>query len=244
MRVVFVSDIHSDLAGAERLGKWIIHNKVCLVVVCGDFTQEGSCTVAEGIISALNAPKLLAVPGNMDSAEIAQMLESRGMSIHKKFADVQGYRFIGLGGAKPANTYYRINMGELEAEKCLRKLFEGAEPGRTVLACHSPPFGTGLGRTRAGIDLGLRKVGEIIEEKQPLLFVCGHVHEARGSEMLGRTLCINTGALKDGSAVAVELGRGKPRAEWIEVLPVGEPARALPDRNGKTKGGMGRGAQE
>ncbi|MFH1224450.1 MAG: metallophosphoesterase [Candidatus Diapherotrites archaeon] len=231
MKVVFVADAHSDIAAAERLRDKLLHNhnraagkgnvgikagNVDLVVVAGDFTKEGSAKVAAEILDALSFARVLAVPGNMDSREVIGLLNEGGVNLHKETVEVGGFVFAGLGGAKPVNTYYRVNTGELEAEKYLAKMLEGCEGKRTVLVAHSPPFGTSLSRTAAGHDLGMRAIRGAIEKFTPLLFVCGHVHEAKGSEMLGETLCINTGALKDGNAVMVELEEGKkPKVEWI-----------------------------
>ena len=63
----------------------------------------------------------------------------------------------------------------------------------------------GLSVTHSGIDLGLDALREIIEEKQPLLSVFAHVHEAMGEAFMGKTKCINTGPLREGKAVIVGL---------------------------------------
>ena len=57
----------------------------------------------------------------------------------------------------------------------------------------------------SGVDLGLDSLREIIEERQPLLCVCGHVHESFGEEKLGRTLCVNVGSLKEGNFAVIDL---------------------------------------
>ena len=43
--------------------------------------------------------------------------------------------------------------------------------------------------------VGSRAVRNFIEETQPLLAICGHVHEGRGSTKLGATVCVNPGSL-------------------------------------------------
>jgi Icc-related predicted phosphoesterase len=43
-------------------------------------------------------------------------------------------------------------------------------------------------------DAGSRAVREIIETTQPLLGLFGHIHESKGMEKLGRTVCINPGS--------------------------------------------------
>jgi Icc-related predicted phosphoesterase len=77
-----------------------------------------------------------------------------------------------------------------------------------VFNLHAPPYGSTLDDApeltkdlqpkRAGnsvIPVGSRAVRAAIEEQQPLLALCGHIHEAKGSVRIGRTLCINPGSM-------------------------------------------------
>jgi Icc-related predicted phosphoesterase len=44
------------------------------------------------------------------------------------------------------------------------------------------------------VPAGSTAVRDAIERHQPALSLHGHIHEARGSTRLGRTLCINPGS--------------------------------------------------
>jgi hypothetical protein len=44
-----------------------------------------------------------------------------------------------------------------------------------------------------GFHVGSKAVRRVIEYFQPDVFVCGHIHEARGFDYLGNTLAINPG---------------------------------------------------
>jgi uncharacterized protein len=78
-----------------------------------------------------------------------------------------------------------------------------------VFTLHAPPYATGLDLapaleedlkvvTKGGhtvmAPVGSTAVRKVIEDLQPLLGLHGHVHESRGTKMLGRTLCINAGS--------------------------------------------------
>ena len=78
---------------------------------------------------------------------------------------------------------------------------------KTVFSFHCPPYGSGLDDApeltadmtlkdagRAVKPVGSTAVREAIEERQPALSVHGHIHEARGTCRIGRTLCINPGS--------------------------------------------------
>ena len=60
-----------------------------------------------------------------------------------------------------------------------------------ILISHSPPSGK-LAMSFDGQDCGSVRLREYIEVNQPKLVVCGHIHEAAGSEYIGKTLVVNT----------------------------------------------------
>jgi Icc-related predicted phosphoesterase len=80
-------------------------------------------------------------------------------------------------------------------------------PERTIFSLHCPPYGTGLDdapELTAEMDLkdaghavkpvGSTAVRDAIEKFQPALALHGHIHEARGTKRLGKTLCVNPGS--------------------------------------------------
>ena len=70
--------------------------------------------------------------------------------------------------------------------------FAGLKP--LVLVCHCPPLGTPLDRVREGVHAGSQAVREFIEEQQPEVFFCGHIHEAAGvAARIGATRGFNAG---------------------------------------------------
>lgn len=100
-------------------------------------------------------------------------------------------------------------------------------PRNAVFNFHAPPYGSTLDDApeltadlrpkRAGnavVPVGSRAVRRLIEEHQPLLTLCGHIHEARGSVRLGRTLCLNPGSAYEqgrllGAVIQLERGQVK-----------------------------------
>ncbi len=64
-----------------------------------------------------------------------------------------------------------------------------------VLVSHSPPRGVvDLSNYHGGGHVGSISVRKWIEEKQPLLSLHGHIHEARGYGKIGRTVVVNPGS--------------------------------------------------
>lgn len=95
----------------------------------------------------------------------------------------------------------------------------------SVFNIHVPPYGSTLDEApelsedlqpkyggRSIVPVGSHAVRAIIEEYQPLLGLFGHIHEAKGSTRLGRTLCINPGSMYEQGRLLgtlVKLGRTK-----------------------------------
>lgn len=85
-----------------------------------------------------------------------------------------------------------------------------------VLVSHCPPYGTACDRLGDGHPAGSRAVRGFIEERQPDLCVCGHIHEAQAEDFLGRTRIVNPGPLSGGGRVLIYSDKdekGRLRAE-------------------------------
>jgi len=84
-----------------------------------------------------------------------------------------------------------------------------------VLVAHPPPYGTldeGFGNLHAG-SRGLRR---LILDRQPRLFICGHIHERPGWAFLGKTLVVNCSMGRSGAGawIGMETGR-EPTVEML-----------------------------
>ena len=85
-----------------------------------------------------------------------------------------------------------------ETKKQLSKLYEQAE-NPVIFLSHNVPHDTSLDMIdneespKNGRHYGSVIVKELIEEKQPLLSVAGHMHEGYGIENIKNTSCLNAG---------------------------------------------------
>jgi uncharacterized protein len=79
-----------------------------------------------------------------------------------------------------------------------------ARPLHAVLT-HVPPHGTQLDRTLLFQHAGSAALRAFIERTQAALVVSGHVHEARGTEQIGRTTAVNCGPAVKGYYALIEL---------------------------------------
>jgi uncharacterized protein len=187
MKLLAYSDLHRDVEQARLLVESA--RAADVVAGVGDFASihKGLEETIEAL-RPIDKPTLL-VPGNNET-EDALREACRGWEsatvLHGEGTELDGVSFFGLGGGVPVTPWdWSFDLTEEQAEGKLADLPEGG-----VLLVHSPP----KGYVDSGRELGSEAVLHAIEEKQPRLAVCGHIHECWGQEAtIGRTRVINLG---------------------------------------------------
>jgi len=101
------------------------------------------------------------------------------------------------------NTPYEIS--ETEIARVLRRLAGCRRCPLEDFVPHAPPRGTTLDRILIGKHVGSVAVREFVELHQPDVLVCGHIHESRGVDSLGKTQMVNCGAAARGYYAVIEL---------------------------------------
>jgi uncharacterized protein len=204
--IAYVVDVHDRFEAVPEAIADI--GVVDLLIVGGDITTGGSPDDAETAIERWKplARRLLALAGNMDSAAIDARLAELGVGL-----DARGYVFgeVGVCGVSaapisPLRTPYELDDDELERR--VESAFAAVAGCRVRIFCpHAPPDGTVCDRLRSGRHVGSVVVRRIIEREQPDLVLCGHIHEARGVDEIGRTRIVNPGPVAAGRYVTVEV---------------------------------------
>jgi Icc-related predicted phosphoesterase len=152
-------------------------------------------------------------PGNDDPWAIDEVLQQ---SSTVEFAEGKCIRLddgtevitTGYSNVTPWRTPREVSEEQLAAR--LEGMFDQvAEPERLVLVAHPPPIDSTLDQApkidaefRVQMDVGAVRMASVgstavrsfIEQHQPLLGLHGHVHESKGIERLGRTICVNPGS--------------------------------------------------
>lgn len=191
MKLLLFSDLHRNMAAAKNLVA--MSRDADVVVGAGDFAtmREGIQEIIQAL-SAIERPAIL-VPGNSESyEELAAACEvwPAATVLHGSGARVAGIEFWGVGGAIPITPFGSWSYDFSEDDG--RRLLADCPPG-SILVSHSPPKGT-LDRSSRGQSLGSLAVAEAVERCQPLLVVCGHIHDSSGRcELIGNTPVVNAG---------------------------------------------------
>jgi hypothetical protein len=168
-------------------------------------------------------------PGNDDQLNVDEVIRQAKSVVlgEGRVVEIDGYQMASSGWANrtPWDTYREEDEPQL-AERISAMVSQVTNPPeRTIFSLHCPPYGTGLDdapELTAEMDLkdaghavkpvGSTAVRDAIESFQPALSLHGHIHEARGTKRLGRTLCVNPGSSYEqgqllGAVIDVEDGK-------------------------------------
>jgi Icc-related predicted phosphoesterase len=162
-----------------------------------------------------SSTRAFVMPGNDDPTEIDEVLRTseRLQDVHGRAVELAPGLWMASRGEStptPWMTPREIPDEELGArvEKVVSEIPEGAV---AIWNIHNPPFDTGVDsaprldeqlRIRYSgsgepdmVPVGSRSVRALIEDRQPLLALHGHIHEGRGRYTLGRTVGFNPGSV-------------------------------------------------
>lgn len=189
MRILFFSDIHSDLRALQA----IADTPADRYFAVGDLVNWSKGLDAAGEVLRPLGGKLWVIPGNHESeSQIAAFCGKFGFrNLHRRSEPIGGYRIAALGYSNPTPF---DTPGEYSEEELARHLepFTGLKP--LILVCHCPPFETPLDQAAPGKHFGSPAIRQFIETHQPEWFFCGHIHEAAGVECrIGATRARNLG---------------------------------------------------
>jgi Icc-related predicted phosphoesterase len=190
-RLLLFSDVHSNKALCTTIVEKARDHD--LVIGAGDFcVARRRLEISTRILSQITVPAIL-VPGNAESEEELRSAYARFENftvLHGSACQLFGYRFFGLGGGIPITPFgsWSYDFSETEAADYLARA-----AGIDVLITHSPPLNA-ADRDSRGHNLGSRAIRKFIQAHQPLLNVCGHIHESwNSSQTIGRTDVVNAG---------------------------------------------------
>ena len=205
MKLFVVTDIHSN---PDKVYAYLDENPVDEIIVTGDVTDFGPEELFVDTLNRLSDyASVHALFGNCDPENSSQLLdESRAVSVHDNVSNIDEIRVVGFGGSNetPFDTTNEFDE-ELLYEELIKYGDVLSSDSFTILVTHTPPYQTDADKIEAGMHVGSKGVRRVVEETQPTLNLCGHVHEAIACDRLGDTVIVNPGDASSGHACLITI---------------------------------------
>lgn len=211
---VVVGDIHQQAGNFHKIPELAQASEV---LVSGDLTNEGGPGEASQVLDALMAPGIpvLAQFGNMDKGEINDWLNDKNINLHAKVREIApGVVLLGIGGSTFTPMHTCTEFSEDAYAAWLEEEWaEAKNYSHKILISHNPPKDTLCDAINPDLHVGSQAVRSFIEKYQPDLCICGHIHEGRAMDKIGRTTIINPGMLADGGYALICYRDGRLEGE-------------------------------
>ncbi|OPY51107.1 MAG: Calcineurin-like phosphoesterase [Methanosaeta sp. PtaU1.Bin112] len=221
LRILGLADLHDRI---DMLGK-LKGIDVDFIIFCGDLHNGGSKETARpaALFLASLGPPVLIVPGNMDHRDVVHDLwdEAGLQMIHCSSYRWADLGFLGMGGmvardprrlGDPSRYYH----DDSEVYETLASAYQDIIDARVkIIIVHQPPRGVQdtLYNGESSGSIGLCR---FVEEYQPDLLLCGHIHEARGMGFIGTSRIVNVGELRMGRGAIIEIGDDIV-VSWVQI---------------------------
>ncbi|MEM1607419.1 MAG: metallophosphoesterase [Candidatus Bathyarchaeia archaeon] len=222
MKMIVGTDFHGFKPAFDFLAREAIGRCADAIIICGDITNFGTVENAKNLLSMLSSVNIpcFFVPGNCDPPSIITLDFNSLKCIHGRSILFGDLLLIGIGGSPitPFNTFFEMSEEEIfeVLQKCLKTIGDEARGSHEMLVVsHSPPKNTKLDRTAFGLHVGSESLRRFIEEYKPLAVVCGHIHEAKGKDSIGRTLIVNPGPARHGNYIILSVEKSDVRVDFL-----------------------------
>ena len=208
LKILAISDLHGN-------SEFEIPKDVELILVAGDIMPYAPGYQAEEVLEGKkviehlkdSGKPVILVSGNVDyPEEIERMCEDSNITfVPYGKVEFQDYKIIAFS--------YGLSYEEIKSFS--KELFDEND-SKTILLTHAPPLDTSTDRVLTGEHVGELAYREIIEEHQPILHVCGHIHEAQGKDKIGKATVVNCGYGKEGQAALIELNDKTLKVRFVK----------------------------
>lgn len=218
MKLILLADMHGDTRNMPKIAEAAADADG--IIIAGDITNFGRQEDMLKILGALDVldKPVWAVAGNCDLPAVEEVLVSKGISLHGQSVEFGGYILTGAGGSLPCPGLTPNEAGEQVFSKLLKKTaLDFRTDSRLILVTHQPAYGISLDMTGSSRHTGSQSIREFIERYQPVLAVSGHMHEARGTDYINKTVCVNPGPFRQGYYAVAQLNGRKATITLCEI---------------------------
>ena len=208
MKIISFGDVHEDTNNLIKIKSEL--GNADLIIVSGDLTNYHGIVEAKKVLDSVKKynKHLLAQYGNLDQPEVDGYLTKEGINLHGNGYLFEDIGIFGCGGSSPTPFNTPSEISETDIKKYLTDGYSKVKDAKwKIMVCHTPPKDTAIDVIRSGLHVGSSTVREFIIQYKPDVCISGHIHESRGSEMLGNTIILNAGMFRDGWYIEVMIDK-------------------------------------
>ena len=217
---------------------WAVIGRKKYVSLVNEDLKRGEQVIRK--LDALGVP-VITVVGNVDYISLNDSSDERPSKydlrrrdlfdrILKKYLNIKrfDYSFVQFGDYVFIGAYGGSFPGHVKSKsfrryrKKLDVLFRRFNGRKIIFVSHNVPYNTKLDKISMkahkavrGKHYGSKLIRRVIDKWQPVLHIGGHIHEGRGMQKLGKTLCVNPGAAHEGKAAVINIKNGKIKVRFI-----------------------------
>ena len=214
MKIYAVADIHARKRRLDCIAANVDRLSPDLVVASGDLTSYRASPFVVRRLADL--PVLVfAILGNTDRKLVSRQIEY-SPNISSGFlpaAEDRPFNLVGLNGTVPIPFRSRIALRE---NRMLRRIAHLVNP-HTILVVHTPPWGI-LDEVMGKFHAGSKNLLDFIRCKEPLMVICGHIHERPGVKQLGKTCVVNCAMGRGSQGALIRFPGSEPGRPDVQML--------------------------
>lgn len=194
---IFLGDVHGEFHQIHKIDSI---EKAQGVVITGDIGRVGTRKEVLQFLDILhNYNKVIfAQIGNIDSFDVNRLFNIQQINLHKKIVRCKDFCLMGIGGSLPTPFGIKSEYSEEYYQEVLNTFALQKKEMLTILVSHNPPYKTHCDQLKQGSHVGSKALLEFLKGYQPEFCVCGHIHEARGQDVIGKTQVYNLGDFASG----------------------------------------------
>ena len=218
MKLLVISDGHGAIDNLSALSG--IAENVDLVLFAGDFAAFNQLHTGLPFLKKLRSlhKNIYSVLGNCDPPSFIEELKAHNVNMQASNICFDDFVLLGSGGASKFTGSTPNERTDEELASDITQHYKEKDGDNIILVTHNPPHGVKTDKVAPLVHVGSKLIRKLIEEKEPILAISGHIHEAFGVDFIGQTLVLNPGALCDGRFAIAEVTQENGRYKATAVL--------------------------
>ena len=195
-----MANLFSEEEALDRLRMVASRDVYDFYLIAGDVLRGTGIDYAEELLRILPLERTFAILGNNDPPVLGSIFDQHGIYVHGKKKRMGEWGIFGLSGGLPTPQRESFELTDEE----MGRILDSAEIDEfTILLTHYPPYG--LFDNVGGVHTGVKSLRPVIDEKKPLMDICGHINGEGGRQIVGETMVVKAASISGMLATEITI---------------------------------------